>query len=413
MAGLAAAVKLAKSSIPATLYEGAGQAGGRCRSFFDEKLGAKIDNGNHLMLSGNFSVGEYLETIGAKDSFDIPSEAVFPFLDLDSGERWEVKPGGRIPFWLFQKGRNVPGVTFGEYLAAFKIYLSTDKKTVTDCVGSSGKLFERFWDPLTLAALNTPTGEASARLLEEVLKETFFKGSKYCRPMVAKEGLSDSLVDPALDYLAKKGIRVNLNTRLSRLEGEGAVLKALVFGKKRAVLDPKTDRIIFALPPGATQGFFPGLTVPSEFHPIANVHFKLGQKGNGFADVPFLGLLGGTAHWLFIRGNIASVTISAADGLANMKTGDVAALIWRDVAMALKLDPKKVPANRVIREKRATFSQTPEQAAKRPGPRGPVKGLYLAGDWTNTHIPATIESAVRSGFEAVKTLARDEGLKLK
>jgi len=178
------------------------------------------------------------------------------------------------------------------------------------------------------------------------------------------------------------------------------------------VLDEKPDRIIFALPPAVLSSFLPGFQMPDQFHPIANVHFKLKSKGNKFGDVPFLGLLGGAAHWLFIRHEIASVTISAADDLADMKTDEVAKLIWRDVAKALEMDPKKVPPNRVIREKRATFSQTPAQVMKRPGPRGPVKGVYLAGDWTNTHIPATIESAIRSGHLAAKALAKDEGLRL-
>lgn len=412
MAGLAAAVKLTKSGVLVSVYEGAGQAGGRCRSFYDATLKTKIDNGNHLMLSGNYSVEEYVNTVDARDTFDVPVEAVFPFLDLDTGERWAVRPGGRLPTWLFNKARNVPGATTGEYLRALKIYFATDKKTVTDCVGKSGKLFERFWDPLTLAALNTPTDQAAARLLAAILKETFFKGSKFCRPMVAKEGLSESLVDPALAYLKTKGVEVKLNTRLTKLEGEGAVLKGLVFGKKKVVLNGENDRIIFALAPTALAGFFPNLPMPDKFHPIANVHFKLDEKGEGFGDVPFLGLLGGAAHWLFIRNNVASVTISASDDLAGLKSEEVGKLIWRDVAKALGLDPKKLPANRVIREKRATFSQTPEQVAKRPNPWGPVKGLYLAGDWTNTHIPATIESAVRSGFNAAKALAKDNKLKL-
>ncbi len=413
MAGLAAAVKLTKSDIPVTVYEGAGQAGGRCRSFYDSNLKARIDNGNHLMLSGNGSVEDYLETVDAKDSFEVPGEAVFPFLDLVSGEKWAVRPGkGRLPFWLFDKKRNVPGATTIEYLSALNIYFATNKKTVSDCVGNSGKLFERFWEPLTLAVLNTPPRQGSAILLEAVMKETFFKGSKFCRPMIAKQGLSESLVDPALKYLKSKGAKVKLNTRLTRLEGEGAVLKALVFGKEKVVLDSTNDRIIFALPPTTLKSFFPDQKMPDKFHPIANVHFKLDEKGKRFGDVPFLGLIGGAAHWLFIRNNIASVTISAADNLADLKADEVAKLIWRDVARALGMNAKKLPKNRVIREKRATFSQTPKQVAKRPNSWGPIKGVYLAGDWTNTEIPATIESAVRSGFKAAEVLAEDNQLKL-
>src|SRR5215813_4307 len=100
VAGLAAAVALAKEGVSVTLMEGAGQAGGRCRSFFDDVLGCHIDNGNHLLLSGNRSAMAFLDIIGAKNSLAGPNEAVFPFFDLETNERWELKLGASpIPFW--------------------------------------------------------------------------------------------------------------------------------------------------------------------------------------------------------------------------------------------------------------------------------------------------------------------------
>ena len=411
LAGLAAAVRLTKEGHAVTLYEGAGHAGGRARSFRDAKLGTTIDNGNHLVLSGNRSVLSYINMIDAKETFEVAGQAVFPFLDLKTGESWQVRPGrGKSPLWLFRKGRGIPGVKFSEFLSAFKLNKAAPGKTVAETVGTDSLLFERFWDPLTLAALNTPSDQASALLLKAVLSETFFKGSKYCWPMVAKEGLSQSLVDPAVKVLRKNKVKVNFNNRLTEVVREQGKMVALKFGKKTVPL-AHDDKVILALPPNITSSLISEVEGPDAFHAIVNVHFKLPKKADKFGDVPFLGLLGGTAHWLFIRGHIASVTVSAADGLAEKSSEEIAKVIWQDVAKALQVDGAKVPPNRVIKEKRATFSQTPASLNKRPSQIGPLENLFLAGDWTQTYIPATIESAVRSGLFAAQFVMQSLALK--
>ena len=252
MAGLAAAVKLASMGHDIHLYEGANQAGGRCRSFFDEQLKCQIDNGNHLVLSGNSAVQTYLKLTGARDGFVVPHEATFPFIDLATNERWQVRPGrGRSPLWLFTKSRGIPGVKLGEYFSIFKINNAKPGQTVTDCVGQKGKLFERFWDPLTLAALNTPTDKASALLMKAILGETFFKGAKYCLPMVAKKGLSDSLVKPALRILKSNGARIAFKKRLTGLVRANGLVEALEFGNKTVPVGD--DKVILALPPNITN----------------------------------------------------------------------------------------------------------------------------------------------------------------
>jgi len=406
MAGLAAALKLTTDGVAVTVYEAAGHAGGRCRSFRDETLGRVIDNGNHLVLSGNLSVQSFLAMTGARDSFEVASEATFPFLDLKSGERWQVRPGsGRLPLWLLRKGRGIPGVKFPEYFSALRINNAAPGMSVAETVGGRGLLYERFWDPLTLAALNTPSDQASALLLKAVLKETFFRGSKYCRPMVAKQGLSQSFIDPALKLLRAKGVKVHFKNRLSEVVRDRGRVAALKFGAKTVPLMDH-DSVILALPPNITSALVKEVEGPSEFHAIVNVHYRLPKKLSA-GEVPFLGLLGGTAHWLFIRGDIASVTVSAADDLADMSSDEIAKLIWRDVSAALGTPEAQLPRCRVIKEKRATFSQTPASLILRAPQKGPLAGLYLAGDWTQTYIPATIESAVRSGFFAAQAIMRE------
>jgi predicted NAD/FAD-dependent oxidoreductase len=117
-----------------------------------------------------------------------------------------------------------------------------------------------------------------------------------------------------------------------------------------------------------------------------------------------LGLIGGTAQWLIARGDVVSVTVSAADALVERPAEAIAALIWRDVAKALDLPPLPVPPYRTVKERRATLRLTPAIEALRCGPLTATQNLFLAGDWTQTGLPPTIEGAIRSGWAASRAI---------
>ena len=405
IAGLAAAVALVRARRAVTLYEASGAAGGRCRSYPDAKLGCALDNGNHLLLSGNRATLRYLAEIGAGDALTGPEAAAFPFLDLGSGQRWCLRPGaGRLPWWIFDPSRRVPGTGVADYLSVLRLAAARADRTVAECVGEDSVLFRRFWEPLAVAALNTPARAGSARLLLPVLRETFARGEGACRPRVARTGLSDAFVDPALAWLRRRGAAILLRHRLRGIDCADGRACRLDFGA-HAVPLRDGDSVVLALPPPAAARMVPGLTVPEGSHAIVNVHFRLPVPAGLPAGLPLLGLIGGTAQWLFVRGEIASVTVSAADALADEAAEAIAAGTWRDVATALALDRDAVPAYSVVKEKRATFAQTPEQARRRPGTRTGLGNLHLAGDWIDTGLPATIESAVRSGRMAARAVA--------
>ncbi|MEQ8804881.1 MAG: hydroxysqualene dehydroxylase HpnE [Rhodospirillales bacterium] len=400
VAGLAAAVRLAGTGRKVVLHDSAGHAGGRCRSYFDAHLGRRIDNGNHLMLSGNWAIRDYLQTVGAADSLTGPEDASFPFRDLRTGETWTVTPdAGPIPWSvLFGPGR-VPGTRLREYLRVRHLVCAGAEDTVADCLAGSGTLFEKFWEPLAVGVLNTPADRASARLLWPVVKETFGRGRAACRPLMARAGLSESFVDPALDYLAVKGAEARFNNRLRALDLGDGHLRALDFAGATVVLEPG-DQVVLAVPAWAAADLVPGLNGPEGAHAIVNAHFRLPAPVP--AAPPLVGLVGGTAQWVFLRGDVASVTVSAADDLAADANEAIAIRLWSEVRAALGLADGPLPPWRIVKEKRATISQTPAEDRRRPQPRTAWRNLVLAGDWTATGLPATIEGAIRSGFRAAE-----------
>jgi squalene-associated FAD-dependent desaturase len=405
LSGLSAATYLVKSGARVHLIEGANYAGGRCRSYYDQTLEQRIDNGNHLVLSGNKSVREFLEIIGSAETMWSPERAEFPFLDLVSGERWVVKPdAGKIPWSLLSKSGRVPGSTVSEYLRGLKLAMAGHEKTAGECLNGDGVLYHRFWEPLAVSVLNTDPAEASAKLLWPVLKETFGKGEGACRPLIAKVGLSESFVDPAINYLKNKDCTVSLGARLRNVTVKSGKVERIEYADSTVQLK-QDDKIVLAVPPNAVTSVLPEVTVPDEYRAIVNAHFRLPVKLAG--PVSFIGLTGGVGHWLFVRGNIASVTISAAEKYVNLPSEHLAEVLWAEIRKALRVEFAPLGLYRIVKEKRATFAQTPEQIKKRPKSTSTFSNVYFAGDWTATGLPATIEGSLLSGKNAAKAVLRD------
>lgn len=405
MAGLACAVALAQAGRQVTVHEAAARAGGRCRSYHDELLGRLIDNGNHLILGANPALFHYLDTVGARDRLICPEAAFFPFVDLETEERWTVRPNrGRLPWWIFVPGRRIPGTRWFDYLKSLKLAWARSDRTVAQAMGhTSGPIVTRLLEPLTVAVLNASIAEGAARLLWPVMRLTFGAGEAACRPYFPREGLGPDIVEPGVAYVGAKGGAVRFNERLRAFGIANQRVAALDFGDRRVELG-MDDSVVLAVPPSVAADLVPGLEVPRESRAIVNLHFRLAQPVRLPEASLILGLVGGTAQWIFAKGEVASVTVSAADALAERPAEEIAALIWREVAVALDLRNLPMPPYRVVKEKRATFAQVPSAIAKRPATQSRVTNLLLAGDWTATGLPATIEGAVRSGQTAARLI---------
>ena len=407
LAGLAAAVALAEQGYTVRLYESGQHAGGRCRSFFDAELGCRIDNGNHLLLSGNTAAMSYIERIGALDSFERPSEAAIPFIDIASGEGWAVRPSrGRLPFWLFRKSRWVPGARLRDYLEVLRLCRARFDVTVAEVLDPASVLFRRLWEPVVVAALNTGVRDASARLFWRILAETLGRGAAACRPLVPREGLSESLVDPALDALRRLGGEIRFGARLRGVAFSDNRVAELSFEDGTIVVRPQ-DHVVLAVPGSIAGRLVPGLVVPDDYAPIVNAHFRAAAP----AGAPlFLGIVGGTAEWVFRKREVVSVTVSAADRLTDCPAEELRDLLWRDVARALGMSELPVPPARIVKERRATFRATPAQLRRRPSAATQWSNLHLAGDYVDTGLPATIEGAIRSGFAAAVQVSGGRGV---
>jgi squalene-associated FAD-dependent desaturase len=406
LAGLAAALRLAEAGIAIVLHEAAPQAGGRCRSYLDASLGCRIDNGNHLLIAGNDAAMAYLRAIGAADTLTGPAEPRYAFLDLATGERWVLRPNtGRLPWWWLSPRRRVPGTRARDYLAGARLRRATASETVAEVLAPGSVLFRRMWQPLAVAALNTAAEEGSAALLWRVLVESFGRGGAACRPLMPQEGLSESLIDPALATLGRAGAELRFGSRLRAIElGPGRV-ERLVFDDGAAALGPE-DAAVLAVPaPGAAR-LLPGLEAPDQFRAIVNAHYRIAAPER---SPPFIGLIGGTAEWVFRKREVLSVTVSAAESLVDQPAEALAQALWRDVAQAYALDGTTLPPWQIVKERRATFAATPAQLARRPPAATRWGNLVLAGDWTETGLPATIEGAIRSGFRAAERLTAPGG----
>lgn len=406
LSGLSAATILAGRGVAVEVIEGAGQAGGRCRSYFDSTLGQVIDNGNHLVLSGNRAVMDYLARIGARDGLAGPPRAEFDFLDLTNGERWVLRPNeGALAWWVTRDGRRVPGTRATDYLKYAPLTWANAKARIGDLMKDRGPLWRKLMRPFLLAALNTAPEDSSARLAGAVLRETLLKGGRFYRPRIAHPTLAAAFVDPALRYLEGKGATVRLSTRLRRLTLADRDAMALDIPDATVPVGPR-DVVILAVPPWQAADLVPGLSVPDDFRAIVNAHFAIVPPPGSAA---MLGVIGGTAEWIFAFHDRVSVTVSGADAIVDEDREALATRIWADVARALKIDAP-MPAWQIVKEKRATFAATPEQDARRPMAATRWRNLFLAGDWTQTGLPATIEGALWSGETAAALALKHLGL---
>jgi squalene-associated FAD-dependent desaturase len=402
LAGLSAAVWLARKGHQVSLFEAAPYAGGRCRSWLDPVLDRVIDNGNHLVLHSNANTMRYLKWVDSdptRNPFDIPIDGVYSV----PGPIIIREPKTRIEYHV-ASNRPVTGYPLLEQMPVIKLMLFPARKTVSEFFDAESNFYKNIITPLCVSALNTPPETASAKLFAKVLRTFAIHSNpigEFCLPV---HTWGDALIDDGLKKLTTHGVEAAYKTSLKEIEIKDNKVARLMW--QNGSMDVTPDmRIILAVPAWALGGIHPSLAVDLTYHPIVNGHFKVDGLTHTL-NRDFIGLLGCHAHWLFFKVGLISTTTSAAESMLGLSHEEIASLLWKDIYNTLHTVPKTVPTHRIIVEKRATFAATPDNEAKRPSTRTAYSNLFLAGDYINTGLPPTIESAITSGFMAAKLTSK-------
>jgi squalene-associated FAD-dependent desaturase len=431
MAGLAASCSLAQRGVAVTLLEAASQLGGRARSVaieFNSQV-IQLDNGQHIML------GAYRETLKLLASIGVQEEDAFlrvPLtLDVRAGNQtaFKVCPPAYLPAPLNQligflccKGlqwcERVAVIQFMLRLKKSNYQLAADEPLAVFLQSNqqSSNATTLLWEPLCLAALNTPINIASSKVFLNVLRDTF-KSKNSADFLLPKHDLSQLFSQPVESYFKAIGKKIILNQRVKNITPNqngftvsckpGLNKPGLIKESQAKESSFEASHVIVTTSPARLRNVIADLpkldlvanqTESYEYQPIYTVYLQ--YQSNVTISAPMLGLIGGVSQWVFDRGILCGqhglmAVIISAEGQHQQLTQDALAL---KVAQELKASfPQLAQAlwHKVIAEKRATFSCTVN--LPRPTHATPYPNLYLAGDYTYADYPATIEGAVRSG----------------
>ncbi len=425
-AGAAAAVACAERGMEVRVLEARRHIGGRAFSFQDDDLGAVLDNGQHLFMGCYHSTLQLLRTLGTDRLLDEQKNFHVAFLSAN-GEQTQLSSGnnriGSLPIGLLSGIVRSDHFTVSEkyHLVrganAIRSMRYDDACDITitellDKLRQPRSLREKFWDPFVYAVMNNDTHNACAALLVEVFHRAFFTGPTDSHLLISRAGLSE-LLAPLDGFLHEKGSSIEYGNIVQEIRFEnnratGVVLSTGEFIQGDAVISTVPAHQLLKMLPHAVLSAAPfnGLKQFTS-SPIVSIYFLLDRK---VMTGEFAGSLGTTVQWIFNRTQILSLgddrqllsfVISAAPDIAELTPEEIKGICMHDIHSVLPQSRKAVLLQwKVIKEKHATFVCFPHVEVLRPDTTTPIKNLFLAGDWTNTKLPATIEGASQSGYAA-------------
>jgi squalene-associated FAD-dependent desaturase len=435
-AGFAAAISLQERRHEVVLLERRGVLGGRATSSRDRVTGEDVDNGTHLMVGAYASTLDLLRRAGASDLLAFQDNLRLEWADAKGRSVLDCPPlvaplhlfagllGLRVPLSVklqamgmglaVRLGRRPVGLTLAEYFRR---------------CGQGASARRLLWDPLALAILNEPVERAAAVLFHRVFEEAFLRDRRASRLVFPRRGWG-VLVERLARYLEGRGGAVRRGARVESIRVEEGRTTGVVYGQRAETREEvaagrapegrveRADAVVSAVPPQALLALLPEewrarapFAVLDRFSgsPIVSVEVWLDRV---VVDRPMLGLRDGDMDWVFDKGrlygregapqHLAFIASAAYRSAARANADLVAAAVGALARCFPAMSGATVVRSLVQREPSATFASTPDLEPVRPGPDTPVAGLFLAGDWTDTGLPATIEGAVRSGQRAAQ-----------
>jgi squalene-associated FAD-dependent desaturase len=430
LAGLAAATRLAEAGLPVTLVEGRGSLGGRARSYRHAATGDVVDTGQHVLMGCYAEMLRFLERVGARDLVRLQPRLLVA-LAARGGRRERLAcPAWPSPLHLAAGLLMHGGLTLADAARCVRVIgdararwddPALERVTVAewlDALGQSAAARRWLWDPITLACLNASPERTAAALLAVVLQRAFLSGGDGSSIGLATVGLSELYVAQAARHVEERGGRLVLNEPARALLVERGRCVG-VEGRDRRIV--RGAAVVSAVPapalhrllPTSLQGRAPfsGLTRFSP-SPIVSLHLWLDRR---ILDTAFVGFVDTQLHWAFDRaltwgraasgGDLVTLVCSGADDLAAADRHEVRDRLWQELVSCLpEAAAARVLHFEVVKERGATFRAVPGLARHRFGPGTPLPGLLVAGDWTDTGLPATMEGACASGHAAAERL---------
>jgi squalene-associated FAD-dependent desaturase len=435
-AGLSAASRLARSGARVLVLEARSRLGGRATAFHDRETGELVDNGQHVMLACNVATLDFLREIGADDNVSIQPHLSVSMVDRRGRQSRLACPTTLpSPLHLIAGVLDWEGLPWRDRVAAFamatplKIARQASEPGARRKAASPGETVENWlirnrqtatiremlWNPLALAALNQQPARAAAPPFVRVLGEMFGEDPRAAALMFPNRPLHLVYAEPARAYIEGHGGAVRLGAAAkARINGEGAV--TVEAGGEQWT----PAAVISAVPWYAFPDLFEA--VPSalartveharrmESSPIVTVNLWFDRQ---VLEEPFMGLPGRAMQWVFDKRTVfgghashLSLVSSGAGPLVEQSNEELIATAHRELVEALpEVRTARMVRATVIREPRATFSLAPGEPA-RPSTETGIHRFFLAGDWIDTGLPATIESAVRSGHRAAEACMR-------
>lgn len=415
-AGFSAATALAESGARVLVVEARPRLGGRATAFTDPATGERVDNGQHILMGCYDATFAFLRRIGAADRVRWQSGLKVPMIDRDGHYSVLALPALPSPLHFLAGVLTWDALSWGERLSVLKIGSAIrsggDKPlglSVRDWLvknGQAPRLCELFWEPLALAALNQSIDQAEAVYFIRVLERVFGPDPSAAALVLPAVPLDEMYAEPAKQWLEQRGheVRVNAPARIvienQRVSGVRVRDELIEAPMVVSTVAWHAFHALFDRPPAGLQDTIANASALASL-PIVTVNLWFDRA---VMHEPLVGLPGRNFQWVFDRRAIVggdashlSLISSGAETIVSMSNEELAAMALGEVRAALpEARAARLTKSLAVREKRSTFSLAAD-APPRPQTRTAIRGLLLAGDWIDTGLPATIESAVISG----------------